>query len=74
MWMQPLLFPDTGEVLVDDGVDGADHLVLLDLDTGMELGRVALPSTPPNGMFLTPGWHRDAYACSTNTITRISVA
>jgi hypothetical protein len=74
MWMQPLVFPDTGELLVDDEVDGVDELALLRLDTGGELGRVVLPDTPPNGMFFTPGWQRDAYACSTNTVSRVVVA
>jgi hypothetical protein len=74
MWMQPLVFPDTDEVLVDDDVDGDDQLVVLSLSAGSELGRVRVPDTPSNGMFFTPGWGRDAYACSTNTISRVFVA
>jgi hypothetical protein len=61
--MQPLLFADTGELLVDDQRDPARYVVL-DVSTGEELGAVETGWPPQkNGMFFTPGRARDAYAC-----------
>ncbi len=71
-WMQPMVFPDTGELVVDDDVGGQDQVVVLDLASGEEKGRVALGSAP-SGMFLTPGWARDFYYCTVGTIARVFV-
>lgn len=73
-WMQPLAFPDTGQLVVDDFTGTSDDLVVLDLTTGAELGRVATGSRIPNGMFLTPGEHDDVLYCSNPTIARIWTA
>ena len=61
---------DTGEILVNDFRTGFDNLILLDLETGLEKGRVATQSTTANGMFLSPGWSRDFYYCSIGAIAR----
>ena len=70
--MQPLVYPDSGELVVNDlqpGVD--DNLVVLDLETGDELLRSETGSTMANGMFLSPGWDHDVYYCSRRTIARV---
>lgn len=78
-WMQPMVFPDTGELVVNDFgrstfEPGNDAVVVLDLATGEEKGRVATGAPLPNGMFFTPGWERDLYYCTAGVISRIAVA
>ena len=72
-WWQPLVFADTGEVVLDDyrfdTMD--DNLVVLDLETGREKGRTATGSPMPSGMFPCPGLDRDVYYSSNLTIARI---
>ena len=68
--MQMVLYSDTSEIIVNDFRTGFDNLVVLDIETGKEKGRVATQSTTANGMFLSPGWNRDVYYCSIGTIAR----
>lgn len=68
--MQMVLFLDTGEVVVNDFKDGYDDLVVYDVLTGEELGRVTTQSTTANGMFLSSGWNSDVLYCSIGTIAR----
>lgn len=76
--MQPLLYPATGELVTNDFrflEDGrtSDDLVVIDLATGRMKARVGTGATRYNGMFLTPGWGRDLYYCSFETVARIEV-
>jgi hypothetical protein len=52
---------------------GRDHLVVLDLDTGAEKARVAVPSPSQGFLFSAPGFGRDVYYQSLTTIARVSV-
>ncbi len=72
--MQLVLFLDTGEVAVNDFRDGCDHVVVFDVESGREKGRVATGSRTANGMFLSTGWNRDVYYCSIGAIARVAVA
>lgn len=72
--MQLVLFLDTGELMVNDFQRGRDELVLFDLVTGAEKGRVATDSETANGMFLSTGWNRDVMYCSIGSIARVFVA
>jgi hypothetical protein len=71
----PVVFPDTGElVLCDhDAERGTDQVVVLDIETGEERGRVDTGSPLQSALFLTPGFDRDLYVCTFSTITRVSV-
>ncbi|MEM9566319.1 MAG: hypothetical protein AAGA93_27105 [Actinomycetota bacterium] len=76
--MQPLLYPDTGELVTNDfryleNGTTSDDLVVLDLATGRMKARVATGATRPNGMFLTPGVNRDLYYCTFETVARVRV-
>lgn len=53
---------------------GRDHLVVLDLDTGEEKARVAVPSPSQGFLFPAPGFGRDVYYQSLTTIARVTVA
>jgi hypothetical protein len=52
---------------------GHDHLVVLDLDTGDEKARVAVPSPSQAFLFPAPGFGRDVYYQSITTIARVAV-
>ncbi len=74
--MQPVLFPESGELVtndfryLDDG-STSDDLVVIDVATGRMKARVGTGAVRYNGMFLTPGWRRDLYYCSFETVARI---
>jgi len=72
----PLRFPDTGElVLCDhDAARGTDQVVVVDIETGSELGRVDTGSPVQCVLFGAPGFERDFYVCTFTTVTRISIA
>jgi hypothetical protein len=53
---------------------GHDRLVVLDLDTGDEKGRVDVPSPMQGFLFPAPGFGRDVYYQSFSTIARVVVA
>lgn len=72
----PLLFPDTGEIVLcdHDGARNAEQLVVLDIETGDERGRVDTGSPVQSPLFMAPGWDRDIYACTFTTVSRVTVA
>jgi hypothetical protein len=53
---------------------GGDELAVLDLDTGAEKARVAVPSPIQGFLFPAPGFGRDFYYQSLTTIARVAVA
>jgi hypothetical protein len=53
---------------------GRDQLVVLDLDTGQDKARVAVPSPSQGYLFPAPGFGRDVYYQSLTTIARVVVA
>ncbi|HUF83716.1 MAG TPA: hypothetical protein VMQ81_03885, partial [Acidimicrobiia bacterium] len=68
-----LRFPDTGELVVGDFGSSGDDAVVLDIETGRELGRAATGSLVQSATFPAPGWDGDFYRCSFTTLTRVSV-
>lgn len=52
---------------------GNDQLVVLDLDSGAEKARVAVPSPAQGFMFPAPGFGRDVYYQSITTVARVVV-
>ena len=52
---------------------GGDELVVLDLDSGAEKARVAVPSPSQAFLFPAPGFERDVYYQSITTIARVGV-
>ena len=53
--MQPVVFPDSGELIINDFQDNGDYLIVVDIKSGELLDRVKTGSNLANGMFLTPG-------------------
>jgi hypothetical protein len=71
--MQPVVFPESGELVINDfTAAGSDDLVVVDVASGELLDRVETGSRVANGMFLAPGGRRDVFYCSTLTVARIS--
>lgn len=62
---QPLYYPDTGEVILDDVLaDYSVDAVVVDIETGAEKGRIATGTLFIAGMMACPGFGRDFYAAS----------
>jgi hypothetical protein len=72
--MHMIRYPDTGELVVNDhDPDHGDALVVLDIETGDERGRVATGSAEQCVVFPSAGFGRDLYYCSFSTLARVSV-
>lgn len=69
-----LLFPVTGEIVVNDFDGRSEHVVVLNIETGAELGRVTTGSPLQAPFFQSPGWARDVYTCSLTTLSRTFVS
>jgi hypothetical protein len=72
----PLLFPDTG-VLVTADHDRermADQVVVLDVESGTELGRADTGGPLQSVVFPAVGWDGDVYLTSLSTLSRVVVA
>ena len=71
--MQPVVFPESGELVINDFTEaGSDDLVVVDVEKGELLDRVATGSRIANGMFLSPGGERDVFYCTTTTLARVA--
>jgi outer membrane protein assembly factor BamB len=74
-FQQPMLFAETNELIVDDVQEDGDYVVVLDLESGEEKGRVHSGAAQSSGMFFCPGWDRDLYyATLFGEVARIYVA
>jgi len=73
---QLTLYADTGELIVDDcSRPGVWDAVVLDVETGVERGRVDTGCVVSSGMWYTPGFGRDFYTSTIlGRIARVSVA
>ena len=70
--MQPVVFPESKELVINSFENHDDHLVVIDLTDGTIISKIALHSPLANGMFLTPGLNNDIFYCSTRTFARVS--
>jgi len=68
-----LLYSDTGEIVVNDFDGTAEHVVVLAIESGRELARVATGSPVQSVVFQSPGWHRDVYTCTFTTLARTNI-
>jgi hypothetical protein len=71
--MQPVVFPDSGELVINDFTEaGSDDLVVVDVATGELIDRVATGSSIGNGMFLTADGDGGVFYCSTLTVAHVT--
>lgn len=68
-----LLYPDTGELVVNDYRRWCEAVVVLDITTGQERGRVALGGPLQGVVFPSVGWERDFYWSSMGLLARVYV-
>jgi hypothetical protein len=68
-----LLYPQTGELVVNDYRRWGEEVVLLDIATGTERGRVRSGGITQGVVFPSMGWERDLYWCSMGRLARIFV-
>jgi hypothetical protein len=69
-----VLWPETGEIAVNDYRKGeGEHVVLLDIESGAERGRVNIGGFTQGVVFPAPGWSRDVYWCSMSRLARVFV-
>lgn len=68
-----LLYPDSGEVVLNDWRRFGEDVVVLDLATGAEKGRVAVGGWTQGVVFPSPGWGRDLYWSTMSRLARIYV-
>jgi len=70
--MQPVVYPESGELVINDFTDGgSDDVVVVDVSSGELIDRVETGSRIANGMFLSAGDDRDVYYCSTTRLARV---
>lgn len=69
-----LLYPDTGELVVNDYRQHGEEVVVLDIASGFEKGRVRLGGLMQGVVFPSPGWGRDFYWSSMGQLARVSIA
>ena len=69
-----LLYPQTGELVVNDYRRWGEEVVVLEVETGSERGRVRSGGITQGVVFPSVGWERDLYWCSMGRLARIFVA
>jgi len=67
-----IYYPDSGEVMTNDYDRwSGDRIVILDIETGTEKGRVGLKNRFQGLVFSAPGWERDLYFLSFDRLARV---
>ena len=70
--MQPVVFPESGELVINNFENGEDELIVVDIATGELLSRAKVNARLANGMFLSPGFNRDIFYCTTGAISKVT--
>lgn len=68
-----ILYPDTGELVVNDHRGLRESVVVLAIETGAELGRVRTAGHMQGVVFPSSGFGRDFYWSSMDRLTRVHV-
>ena len=68
-----LLYPDTGEVVINDYRRLGEEVVVLDIRTGAERARVRTGGLTQGVVFPSTGWSRDFYWSSMGRVARVFV-
>ncbi len=68
-----VLYADTGELVVNDYRRMGEEVVVLQIETGQEKGRVRSGGITQGVVFPSVGWSRDLYWCSMGRLARIFV-
>ena len=68
-----VLYPETGELVTNDYRQFGEEVVVLDLETGVECGRVRTGGIMQGVVFPSVGWGRDVYWSSMGRLARVFV-
>ncbi|MGI9134622.1 MAG: hypothetical protein ACR2I0_11900, partial [Rhodoferax sp.] len=68
-----LLYPESGELVLNDYRRWGEEVVLLDISSGAERGRVRSGGVMQGVVFPSVGWGRDLYWSSMGRLARIYV-
>jgi hypothetical protein len=68
-----VLYPETGELFTNDYRRYGEEVVMLDIETGTERGRVRVGGINQGVVFPSVGWGRDLYWSSMAKVARIYV-
>lgn len=68
-----ILYPSSGELFVNDYRRRGEDIVLLQIETGQELGRVRSGGLMQGVVFPSVGWNRDIYWSSMGKLARVFV-
>ena len=68
-----VLYPDTGELVVNDYRQLGEEVVLLDIESGAEKARVRTGGITQGVVFPSAGWGRDVYWSSMGRLARVFV-
>ena len=68
-----ILYPQSGELVINDYRRGAEEVVVLAIETGVELARVRCGGLNQGVVFPSAGWGRDFYWSSMDRLTRVFV-
>jgi hypothetical protein len=68
-----ILYPRTGQLVVNDYRDRAEEVVILNIDTGTEIARVKVGGITQGVVFPSVGWNRDFYWSSMGKLARVFV-
>lgn len=68
-----ILYPRTGQLVVNDYRDREEEVVMLNIDTGTEIGRVRVGGITQGVVFPSVGWNRDFYWSSMGRLARVFV-
>lgn len=69
-----IVYPDTGELVVNDYRRHGEEVVVLDIASGAELGRIRTGGPMQGVVFPSAGWGRDFYWSSMGRVARVYVS
>ncbi len=69
-----ILYPDTGELVLNDYRNGGEEVVVMNIENGMELARARTGGITQGVVFPSVGWGRDFYWSSMGRLARAFVS
>ena len=69
-----ILYPDSGELVVNDYRRRGEEVVVLNIATGAELARTRIGGISQGVVFPSAGWGRDFYWTTFDRLARVLVA
>jgi hypothetical protein len=69
-----VLLPELGQVVLNDYRRFGEEVVVLDIATGAEQGRVRVGGITQGVVFPSTGWNEDVYWCSMGRFSRVFAA